>query len=451
MRAVPKGFRGDMPNGFNPNDVSRLDAEALAHIERRRRLLGPAYRLFYQQPVEISRAKGVHLYDRDGNAYLDAYNNVVSLGHSHPRVVEAIQRQVETLCTHTRYMQDGLLDYAEALLSTFDGTLGATGCAMFTCTGSEANDLALRIARHHTGRTGVIVTAEAYHGNSGAVAGISPSLGRKSTLDPFTRLVSAPDSYRMPLAEIGPRMAAEVSAQISDLERHGGGLAAFIADSVFSSDGLYVDPLDVLAPVAEVVRKAGGLFIADEVQSGFGRTGTHLWGHARHGVDPDIVTMGKPMGNGYPVAGLVVRPEVVSSFGESMRYFNTFGGNTVAIAAARAVLDTIRDDDLMANAVSVGEMILKGLRDIATRYEAIGDVRGTGLYFGVELVKDRATKTPDMDMALAAVNGLRERRILISATGADAHILKIRPPLVFTRQDAEQLLDGVEATFASLT
>ncbi|WP_407061739.1 aspartate aminotransferase family protein [Aureimonas sp. SK2] len=450
MSAVPKGFRGDMPNGFNPNDVSRLDAEALAHIDRRRRLLGPAYRLFYQQPVEISRAKGVHLYDRDGNAYLDAYNNVVSLGHSHPRVVAAIQRQVETLCTHTRYMQDGLLDYAETLLSTFDGVLGATGCAMFTCTGSEANDLALRIARHHTGRTGVIVTAEAYHGNSGAVAGISPSLGRKSTLDPFTRLVSAPDSYRVPLAEIGPRMAAEVAAQINNLERHGDGLAAFIADSVFSSDGLYVDPLDVLAPVADVVRKAGGLFIADEVQSGFGRTGSHLWGHARHGVDPDIVTMGKPMGNGYPVAGLVVRSEVVASFGESMRYFNTFGGNTVAIAAARATLDTIRDENLMANAVSVGSMILDGLRDIATRYEAIGDVRGSGLYFGVEVVKDRATKEPDMDTALAAVNRLRERRILISATGADAHILKIRPPLVFGREDAERLLEGVEATFASL-
>lgn len=442
---LPRGYRGDMANGFNPRDAAHLSSETAAHVARRQRLLGPAYRLFYQTPVEISRARGVHLYDRQGNEYLDAYNNVVSLGHSHPRVVDAVRKQLETLCTHTRYMQEPLLDYAEALLDTFGGELGRTGCAMFTCTGSEANDLALRIARYHTGRTGVIVTAEAYHGNSGSVAAISPSLGRKSALDPFVRTVAAPDSYRLPVAGIGQRMAQDVARQIADIERHGGGLAAFIADSVFSSDGLYVDPTDVLAPVAEVVRKAGGLFIADEVQSGFGRTGTHLWGHARHRVDPDIVTLGKPMGNGYPVAGLVVRSDLVAEFGASMRYFNTFGGNSVAIAAARAVLDTIRDEGLMDNAVRVGGEILQGLRDLQAKYECIGDVRGAGLYFAVEIVRDRDGKAPDMDRALAAVNALRDRRILISATGADAHILKIRPPLVFTSSDAQRLLEGVDA------
>jgi 4-aminobutyrate aminotransferase-like enzyme len=198
------------------------------------------------------------------------------------------------------------------------------------------------------------------------------------------------------------------------------------------------------------VREAGGLFIADEVQSGFGRSGTHMWGHARHGIDPDIVTMGKPMGNGYPVAGVIVRRDIVARFGKDQRYFNTFGGNTVAIAAANAVLKTIREENLMDNAVKVGGMIRSGLNDIAKKYEQIADIRGTGLYLGVELVKDRLTKATDMDTALAVVNGLRERRVLISATGADANVLKIRPPLVFTPENADQLLDAVEKTFAAL-
>nr|WP_197333305.1 aspartate aminotransferase family protein [Ralstonia syzygii] len=439
-----------MANGFNPAATESLDAETLAHIERRKRLLGPAYRLFYSEPVEISRGKGVYLYDKHGNEYLDAYNNVVSVGHSHPRVVAAITKQLETLCTHTRYLQDGLLKYSESLLATFGGELGATGSTMFTCTGSEANDLAMRVARHYTGNTGVIVTAEAYHGNSGLTAGFSPSLGKKSKLDPFVRTVPAPDSYRVPLESMGQWMADNVAAQIADIQRHGGGLAAFICDSLFSSDGLYCDPTNLLQPVAEVVRKAGGLFIADEVQSGFGRSGTHMWGHQRHGVAPDIVTMGKPMGNGYPVAGIVIRPEVVAEFGRDMRYFNTFGGNSVAIAAAQATLDVIQDEGLMANSVRLGKLILDGLKDIATRYEQIGDVRGAGLYFGVEMVQDKASKKTDIDTALAVVNGLRKRRVLISATGADANVLKIRPPLVFTESDATRLLTEVETVLATL-
>ena len=449
MTQIAKGFRGDMANGFDPSRIALLDEATAGHVERRRRLLGPAYRLFYNTPVAVSRGKGALLYDRDGNEYLDAYNNVASLGHCHPSVVDAIRRQSEILCTHTRYMQDGVLDYAEQLLSTFAGSIGRSGCAMFTCTGSEANDLALRIAQHHTGKTGVIVTSEAYHGNSGLGAGISPSLGKRSRLAPYTRTVQRPDSYREDKAQIGQRTAREVAAQIEDIERHGGGIAAFIADSVFSSDGLYGDPTDILAPVAEVVRRAGGLFIADEVQSGFGRTGS-MWGHERHGVDPDIVTLGKPMGNGYPVAGVLLRQEVVKSFGESMRYFNTFGGNTVAIAAAQATLNVIRDENLLDRCQRSSATMLDGLRDIADRYEKIGDVRGVGLYFAVEMVKDRTSKEPDMDAALAAVNGLRERRILISATGPDASILKIRPPLVFEDAHVGRFLDGLDKTMRNL-
>lgn len=443
--------RGKMVNAFNPDNLDHLDPADRAAIERRTRLLGPAYRLFYQQPVDVSRGRGVRLYDRNGNEYLDAYNNVVSVGHAHPRVADAVNNQMRTLCTHTRYIQDGILDYAEQLLSTFGGRISEQGHMMFTCTGSEANDLALRIARHYTGRQGVIITAEAYHGNSFLTAGISPSLGGHSPLGQWVRRVPAPDSYRLSRAEMGRRMAEEVAAQIAELQRYGEGLAAFIADSVFSSDGIYTDPADLLAPVAEVVRAAGGLFIADEVQSGFARTGDKLWGFQRHGLDPDIITLGKPMGNGYPVAAVAVTHEAVERFGRDQRYFNTFGGNSVAIAAAQATFDVIRDERLQENASRVGTFLRAGFRELARRYPQIGDVRGAGLYIGVEMVGDPERKTPDAPLAAAIVNGLRERRVLISATGYSANILKIRPPLVFSQADGEQLLGETEAVLAQLT
>ena len=436
-----------MVNAFDPAAAAGLSDTARDLIERRARLLGPAYRLFYRNPVEVCRAKGVLLWDSQGNEYLDAYNNVVSVGHSHPRVIEAIARQMEMLCTHTRYLQEGILQYAEQLLATFGGRVGTTGHAMFACTGSEANDLALRIAQHRTGKRGIIVTAEAYHGNSFLTAGFSPSLGNRSPLGIWVRQVPAPDSYRIPAGQLGERMAADVAVQIADLERHGDGLAAFIVDSMFSSDGIFGHPTDLLAPVAEVVRRAGGIFIADEVQSGFGRTGDKLWGYQRHGIDPDIVTMGKPMGNGFPVAGIAVAPDVVSGFGNDMRYFNTFGGNTVAIAAAQETFNVIRDEGLLENSEKVGKFIRAGISEMASRHAAIGDVRGSGLYIGVELVKDLQTKAPDPALTAAVVNGLRERRVLISATGSHANTLKIRPPLVFGEKDASRLLTELDAVF----
>jgi 4-aminobutyrate aminotransferase-like enzyme len=438
--------RGKMVNAFNPADLGHLDDMTRSFVERRTRLLGPAYRLFYKNPVEISRGSGVLLYDKDGNEYLDAYNNVVSVGHANARVVDAVHRQMQTLSTHTRYIQEGILKYAEHLLSTFGGRVGETGHAMFTCTGSESNDLALRMAKHYTGKHGIIVTSEAYHGNSELTASISPSLGEHSPIGTWVRRVPTPDSYRIPVEGMGRWFADRVAAQIEDLERHGDGLAAFVADSVFSSDGVFSHPTDLLAPVAEVVRQAGGVFIADEVQSGFARSGEKLWGYQRHGIDPDIVSMGKPMGNGFPVAGIAVAPEVVERFGNDMRYFNTFGGNTVAIAAAQATLDIIQDEKLLENADIVGGYIRDGLKDIATRHEGIGDVRGVGLYIGAEMVKDRTTKEPDAAAASAIVNGLRERRVLISATGLSANTLKIRPPLIFSKENATRLLSELEAT-----
>lgn len=436
-----------MVNGFDPANIAALDPATRDMIERRQALLGPAYRLMYANPVEIRRAKGTLLWDSAGNEYLDAYNNVVSVGHCHPRVVEAVYEQMQTLCTHTRYLQDGILEFASQIVPTFGDPIRHI---MFTCTGSEANDLALRIAMHHTGRKGIVITSEAYTGNSFLTAGLSPSLGRKSPLGEWVRRIPGPDSYRMNRADIAATLIRQLKYEIEELERRGEGLAAFIADSLFSSDGIYADPTDILGPIAEVVRAAGGVVIADEVQAGFGRSGDKFWGFQRHSHRPDIVTMGKPMGNGFPVAAVAVAPHVIERFGNEMRYFNTFGGNTVAIAAARATFDVLKSEGLQENAARIGRMIQEGIREIAKSDERIGDVRGAGLYIGVEFVKDRSTKEPDSATALAVVDGLRQRRVLISATGYHANTLKIRPPLVFSAADADRLLTTLAETLKAV-
>lgn len=450
MSPLAAGTRGKMNNAFDARTAASLDDRTRALVERRQRLLGPAYRLFYARPVEVVRGEGALLFDSDGRDYLDAYNNVVPVGHAHPAVAAAIGRQAATLATNTRYLHGAILDYAEDLLASFGGRIAQAGHLMFTCTGSEANDLATRIAKHHTGREGIIVTSEAYHGNSDLTASYSPSLGDASPLGTWVRRVPAPDSYRMAPEHLGQWWADRVAEQIVDLERHGNGLAALIVDSLFSSDGIYAQPTDLLGPAAEVVHRAGGLFIADEVQSGFARSGERFWGFQRHGADPDIVTMGKPMGNGFPVAAAAMVPEVVAAFGRDTRYFNTFGGNTMALAAARATFDVIRDLDLLANADRVGAIIRRDIAELADRYEIIGDVRGAGLYIGVEIVTDRDSRTPDGSTAAALVNGLRERRVLISATGFSGNTLKIRPPLVFSASDAARLLDALEKTCAEV-
>jgi 4-aminobutyrate aminotransferase-like enzyme len=432
-----------MVNAFNPAADSELPARTRELTRRRAELLGPAYRLFYRSPVHVVRGAGTKLWDVDGNEYLDAYNNVVSVGHANPRVVDAVHRQMQTLCTHTRYLHEAILEYAEQLRATVDGTLGA-GHVMFTCTGSEANDLAVQIAKHRTGHRGVIITSEAYHGNSELTAGFSASLGEGNPLGTWVRRVITPDSYRLGAAAVAERFVASVREQIDDLHRHGEGVAAFIVDSLFSSDGIFAEPTDFLARVADLVHDAGGVFIADEVQSGFARSGERMWGHQRHRVAPDIMTLGKPMGNGFPVASLVVAHDVVAPFGRDQRYFNTFGGNTVAVAAAQATLDVIRDDDLQGNALRIGQLIRDGVQQLASRYEFIGDVRGSGLYIGVDIVADRDTKTPDASTATAIVNGLRERRVLISATGYHANVLKIRPPLVFSSDDVDRLVTALD-------
>lgn len=436
-----------MINGFSPADAARLDAHERQLIERRERLLGPAYRLFYEHPLHTVRGEGVWLYDAAGRRYLDAYNNVASVGHCHPRVVEAIARQAAVLNTHTRYLQDGILDYTEDLLSTFPAELGQV---MFTCTGSEANDLALRIARHHTGGNGVIVTRFAYHGVTGDIAELSPALGSGITLPAHARTVRAPDAYRLGAAQVAATLAADVRTAIADLRAHGIQPAALLLDGIFASDGVFPEPAGFLAEAVAAARAEGLLYIADEVQSGFARTGERMWGFQRHGVQPDLVTLGKPMGNGQPLAGVVARAEVLARFGRSVRYFNTFGGNPVSCAAGQAVLDVIRDEGLQQRSAQTGAYLLAGLRALATRHALIGDVRGAGLFLGVELVGERAGKTPAALQTRRVVNAMRERGVLISAAGPQENILKIRPLLVFEQEHADLLLDTLDAALSAL-
>jgi 4-aminobutyrate aminotransferase-like enzyme len=399
-------------------------------IAARERVLGPANRLFYERPVHLVRGQGSHVFDADGARYLDAYNNVVSVGHCHPHVIDAVMKQMSTLNTHTRYLHRGIVDYSERLLATMPKEINQV---MYACTGSEANDLALRVAEIYTDARGVIVTRDAYHGNTATVMAISPSLGDATTLGPHVRTVPAPDSYRHP--DAAARFAADVACAVDDLCSQGIRVSCLIADTIFSSDGIYPDPA-VLAPAVDVVRRNGGVFIADEVQPGFARTGQSMWGFDRHGVIPDIVTMAKPMGNGLPVAAMAARDHVLWPFAARVPYFNTYGGNPVSMAAAAAVLDVIENEGLLANAAAVGAALRTELSRIAEDNPRIGDVRGAGLYVGVEIVSDVDT-TPDRAGARALVNLMRERRVLISVCGHDGNVLKIRPPLVFSMSDVD--------------
>ena len=430
-----------MLNAFNPSATQALSDRARDLAQRRARLLGPAYRLFYEEPLHIVRGEGVWLYDETGRAYLDAYNNVASIGHCRPEVVAAIAHQAGVLNTHTRYLGEGILDYAERLLATFADELSQV---MFTCTGSEANDLALRVARRHTGGTGIIVTELAYHGVTASIAEMSPSLGAAVPLGTHVRAVPPPDAYRRTEADadLGAAFARDVQRAIDDLQRHGVKPAALIVDTVFSSDGVFTDPPGFLKAAVDIARRAGALFIADEVQAGFARTGSAMWGFERHGLVPDIVTMGKPMGNGHPIAGMVARPEVLEQFGREVRYFNTFGGNPVSCAAAMATLDVIQREGLQANAAAIGERIRAGFRRLAERHDLIGDVRGDGLFIGVELVRDRMTQQPATEETARVVNAMRRHGVLISSTGIRGNILKIRPLLPFTHEHADLLVEA---------
>jgi len=416
-------------------------------LERRRRAL-PRSPLFYERPVHLVRGEGVWLYDAGDRRYLDCYNNVPVAGHSHPHVVRAVTEQQRLLATHSRYLHEAVVELAERLKATLPPGLDAV---LIVNSGSEANDLAWRIARAATGRAGAVVTGYAYHGLTEATHALSPEEWAEGERFAHVATVPAPDgyrgAYRRELTGWAGRYAAHVDDAARDLAELG--LAAMYVDPAFTADGILAPPPAYLQEAARRVRALGGLLVADEVQAGHGRHGTHLWSFQAAGIEPDMVVLGKPMGNGFPVAALVARSELLSAVPERTELFSTFGGNPVACAAALAVLDVIRDESLVQNAGETGSYLRQGLAKLVGRHPLIGDVRGEGLLLGVELVGDRAAREPAADSARAVAEALRERGILVSATGPDANVLKIRPPLVFGREHSDLLIEALDEVLAA--
>lgn len=381
------------------------------------------------------------LYDPDGRRYLDFYNNVPSLGHCNPEVNAAMAEQASRISANTRYLEPRLVDYAERLVGTFPQELNRV---VFTCTGSESNDLALRIARLVSGCEGVIVTSHAYHGTSAATAMVSPNLGDAVKLSPAVRMVSLHGPAGVSEKQAAVFFEEQVRSAIADLNRRGIGVAALLFDSIFSSDGVWVDPPGFIAGGVKSVREVGGLVIADEVQPGFGRTGKNMWGFELHEVVPDLVTLGKPMGNGFPIGAVVGRKTSMDRFGAAARYSNTFGGNTVGIAAADAVLTILRRDRIKEHAHVMGERLRAGLEHLATRHPGVRGVRNAGLFFGIDIGLDGTGAAGRRAMALEIVNLLRDYGVLISTTGANGDTLIVRPPLVCQAEHVDRFLEAIE-------
>jgi 4-aminobutyrate aminotransferase-like enzyme len=420
-------------------------------LERRYRVLGRHSPLFYERPLHLVRGEGVWLYDAQGKRYLDAYNNVPHVGHCHPRVVAALTRQAGILNTHTRYLDENIVAYAERLTALFDPRLSM---ASFCCTGSEANELALRIARDSSGGEGIIATEWAYHGNTAAVMQVSSIFSPPDKRGPHVRTVPVMDPYldrggRSDEA-LATAYADDVKRAIESFEAAGVRFAGLIFCTAFSAEGLPAVPEGFMTKALAHVHAAGGLFIADEVQAGFGRLGTHFWGHQKLGVVPDIVTLGKPMGNGHPVAAVITRPELLGPFTERNMYFNTFGGNPVSAAVANAVLDVLEDQQLVTNARRVGDYTRASLAELGRRHALIGDVRGSGLFFAIELVHDRESKAPATAETKRVVNAMRDRGVLLSRIGLHDNILKIRPPMPFSTENADLLVGTLDDVLASL-
>jgi 4-aminobutyrate aminotransferase-like enzyme/Ser/Thr protein kinase RdoA (MazF antagonist) len=406
--------------------------------------LGPSLSIAYRKPLVIMRGWMQTLFDEDGQPYLDAVNNVAHVGHCHPRVVATLRRQAAVLNTNTRYLHDQVVEYAERLCATLPAPLSV---CYFVCSGSEANELALRLARAHTRAHDVVVMAGAYHGNTSALIELSPykfngpgGAGRAA----HVQVVPLPDPYRGLYRNAdraaGRQYAQHVRTAIDSIHERGQRVAAFFAEPLPGCGGQIVLPEGYLEQAFAHVRAAGGLCVADEVQTGLGRVGSHFWAFQTQNVVPDIVTVGKPIGNGHPLGAVITSPAIAASFANGMEYFNTFGGNPVSCAVGLAVLDAIAEDGLQQNAQRVGAYLLNGLSELQARHHLVGNVRGRGLYLGVELVMDRENRTPAGECAAYVANRMRERGILLSTDGPDHNVLKIKPPLVFTEQDADLLL-----------
>ncbi|RMG68648.1 MAG: aminotransferase class III-fold pyridoxal phosphate-dependent enzyme [Bacteroidetes bacterium] len=414
--------------------------------------LGPNLSLSYSPPLHIRRGYGAYLYAHTGRRYLDTVNNVAHVGHEHPAVVRAGQRQMAILNTNTRYLHPEIVAFAEELQATLPAPLSV---CYFVNSGSEANELALRMVRTATGREDMLALEIGYHGNTGACIGVSSykfdGKGGQGA-PPSTHIVPMPDPYRGRYrgADTGPRYAAHVTGTLNRLQEAGRAPAGLIAESILSCGGQIVPPDGFLREAYARVRAAGGLVIADEVQTGLGRVGEAFWAFALQGVIPDIVTIGKPLGNGHPVAAVVTTRAIADAFANGMEYFNTFGGNPVSCAIGRAVLRTVQEQGLARQAGETGAYLTEGLQDLQARYPAIGEVRGAGLFLGIELVADPEDRTPDLRLAAQIVQQMYRRGILMSTDGPQHNVLKIKPPMCFGRLEADILLDQLSQVLAYL-
>ncbi len=420
-------------------------------VARRYNILGRDLSLSYSEPLHLVRGEGVWLYDPAGNAYLDAYNNVAHVGHCHPHVVSAISRQASVLNTNTRYLHTTVLDYAERLVALMPEALNV---CVFVNSGSEANDIAWRMAKAATGRDGALIMENAYHGGTDAVVALSPEEFDTPVLKPHVRTLEAPDTYRGRLgpdvAGVGEAYARDADRAIAELDASGHGLAAFMLDSGYTSNGIPDVPSGYTRAVCDKVKSAGGLVIGDEVQYGFGRPGSHFWGFEMLDFEPDIVTLGKPAGNGHPLGVVVTRREILSQFNSDSGYFSTFGGNPVSSAAGCAVLDVLVDERLQQNAQVTGEYLREGLRGLRNKHALIGDVRGTGLLAGVELVRDRKTLEPAAEERDRVLDLMKSRGVLVGRTGELGNVVKIRPPMPFGREHADMLIAAMDEALDEL-
>ncbi|HNP64765.1 MAG TPA: aminotransferase class III-fold pyridoxal phosphate-dependent enzyme [Woeseiaceae bacterium] len=415
------------------------DDEALL-VAARHAVLGEETKHFYDKPLHFERARDTYLYGTDGRRYLDFYNNVPQVGHCHPHVVKAIARQAAALNTNTRYLYSSVLEYAERLTATLAPHLDA---CIFVNSGSEANDVAWQMARFETGGRGGLLMEDAYHGITDPIRLFSPGHPDVKLPD-FLQGLAVPDPYRDPAPDVAGRYASDADRAIADLEAAGHPLAAFIVDSAFCSSGVPDVPDGYLRGVEKRVREAGGLMICDEVQSGFGRMG-QWWGHEHHGVKADIVTMGKPAGNGHPLGIVVTSSDLLNRFLKRTGFFSTFGGNTVACAAGNAVLDVIENDNLIENGRRVGDYLREQLCALANRHELIGDVRGHGMLAGIEFVTDRDNRTPATSETARLLELMRERQVLVGKEGRFNNVLKLRPPLTLREAGVDEFISALDS------
>ncbi|MDB5480551.1 MAG: aspartate aminotransferase family protein [Caulobacteraceae bacterium] len=419
-------------------------------FERREKALGAGAPLFYDKPLHLIRGEGAHLFDVHGRRYVDLYNNVTCVGHANPHVVEAMARQQATLNVHSRYLHEGIVEFAERLVGLHTAPIESV---IFSCSGTEANEVALRMARFATGKGGFVCSNYTYHGNSDLVGRLTFVEERESE-SREVRAFPFPETYRAieeasSDVELGEIYLGRVQRAIEGLETGGAGFAALIVCSIFANEGLPNVPPGFMAKAAEMARRAGGLVIADEVQGGYARTG-RWWGYEAAGFLPDIVVTGKPMGNGLPLAATAASRALINDFRAKTRYFNTFAASPLQAAVGMAVLDVIEGEDLRQRSAEVGAFLKRALTERKARWSAIGDVRGRGLFVGVEMVKDRTTKEPDINMATVVCDRLKDKGFLTAPAGAYGNVVKIRPPLVFTHSDAVAFIDAFDAVVEEL-